>query len=119
MTPDEDLQREIAFHIDQRTRDLVMQGIAPAEAGRRARIEFGRPAQVQEDCRGARRRRLWNDLRADLRFALRLARRTPVLTATTILALTLGIGATSAMFAVINGVLLKPLPYRSPSQLTM
>ena len=59
----------------------------------------------------------WDTLRADIRHTLRLAIKTPVFTSLTVLALALGIGATSAIFAVVNGVLLRPLPYRDPGRL--
>ncbi len=95
------------------------QGMSPTDAEHRARLLFGGVAQVEAACRDERRWRLLDELRDDLRFAVRLARRTPTLTATTLLALAIGIGASSTIFAVINGILLKPLPYREPDRLVM
>ena len=116
---DGDLRRELEFHVERQMAAYVSQGLTHDEAERRARMDFGGVAQVYEECRTARPWRLWDELRDDVRFALRLARRTPVLTVTTILALTLGIGASSTIFAVVNGVLLKPLPYADADRLVM
>ncbi len=116
---DNDLRRELEFHLEQRTADLVAAGVPPAEARRQAHLEFGGVAQAHEECHTVRRWRLWDDLRDDVRFAARLARRTPGLTLTTLLALTIGIGASSTIFAVVNGILIKPLPYADPDRLVM
>lgn len=116
---DEELRRELEFHIEQQTAVYRAQGLRDDEAQRRARVDFGGVAQVGEACRTARRWRVFDELRDDVRFALRLARRTPALTAITLLALAIGIGASSTIFAVVNGVLLKPLPYASPEDLVM
>ncbi len=116
---DEELRRELEFHVEQQTAVYRAQGLRRDEAERRARVDFGGVVQVGEECRTARRWRVLDELRDDLRFALRLARRTPVLTAVTVLALTIGIGASSAIFAVVNGVLLKPLPYADADDLVM
>ncbi|HUR35039.1 MAG TPA: ABC transporter permease [Vicinamibacterales bacterium] len=116
---DDDVRRELEFHVDQQTGAYVGQGLARDEAARRARLEFGGVTQVHEACREVVRWRLLDEWRDDLRFALRLARRTKVLTATTLLALAIGIGASSTIFAVVNGVLLKPLPYADADELVM
>lgn len=116
---DDDVRRELEFHVEQQAGAYAAQGLPPDEAMRRARLQFGGVAQVGEDCRSVTRWRLLDELRDDVRFALRLARRTPLLTATTILALTIGIGASSTIFAVVNGILLKPLPYAEADRLVM
>src|SRR4051812_18934338 len=116
---DDDVRRELEFHVEQQIGAFVAEGMPRAEAERKARLQFGGIAQVNETCRELRRWRLLDELRADLRFAVRLARRTPVLTATTLLALAIGIGASSTIFAVVNGVLPKPLPYSQPDRLVM
>jgi predicted permease len=116
---DEELRRELDFHLEQQIAAHVRAGVPRAEAERQARLRFGGVTQVREDCRMVQRWRLLDELREDARFALRLARRTPLLTATTILALALGIGASSTIFTVVNAVLLKPLPYAAPSELVM
>jgi predicted permease len=116
---DHDVRRELEFHVEQQTRALVAQGLSIEEAERRARVQFGGVAQVNEACREVRRWRVFDELRDDVRFALRLARRTPSLTIVTLLALAIGIGASSTIFAVVNGILLKPLPYAEPDRLVM
>jgi len=116
---DEDVRRELEFHVAQATGANMERGLPADEAERQARLQFGGVAQVSEDCRAIHRWRLLDEIRDDVRFALRLARRTPVLTLTTVLALTIGIGASSTIFAVVNGILLKPLPYADADRLVM
>jgi predicted permease len=116
---DQDIDKELRFHIDERAAELAAAGFSADEAARRARVEFGGVAQTTEACRDVRRRRLLDTTANDFRFALRLAAKTPVVTLTTVVALALGIGANSAIFAVVNGVLLKPLPYADPDRLVM
>jgi predicted permease len=116
---DKDVRKELDFHVDQQAGEYVARGVPHDEAARRARVQFGGVAQTAEACRSVTRWRALDELRDDLRFALRLARRTPLLTATTILALTIGIGVSSTIFAVVNGVLIKPLPYSDASRLVM
>lgn len=116
---DDEVLKELEFHIEERVAHLIADGVPPGEAQRRARLEFGGISQVREACADVQRWRVFDELRDDLRFALRLARRTPGLTLTTIVALTLGLAATTTIFAVVNSVLFKPLPYANPSNLTM
>ena len=93
----------------------VRQGLAPPEAARRARLEFGNPAAWAEPCRAARRLHLLDDLQADVRFALRGFRRHPVLSATVVLTLTLGIGVSSGVFTLFSAVALRPLVDSDPA----
>ncbi|HEX7941211.1 MAG TPA: permease prefix domain 1-containing protein, partial [Gemmatimonadaceae bacterium] len=116
---DDEVRRELEFHVQQQVDAFVAGGLSPEEAERRARLEFGGVSQVREACREIRRWRILDDIRDDVRFAVRLARRTPALTAVTLLALAIGIGASSTIFAVVNGVLLKPLPYADADDLVM
>src|ERR1700691_5199911 len=111
------LDRELRFHFDQLVADYVRQEMTEAQARRKARQEFGGMDQVKEDCRDARRT-LWLDSTLqDIRFSLRSMRKNAALTVTVIGTLALGIGVNTAIFSVVNGVLLRGLPYPRPDRL--
>jgi len=114
-----DLDDELRFHLEQRVDDLVRGGLSRDDAQRRARLEFGNPAVWQERCRDSKRVTLVDDLHHDVRYALRGMRREPSLSIGIIATLTLSIGATTALFSVVNGVLLRPLPYPDPDRLVV
>jgi hypothetical protein len=112
-----ELDRELRFHFDQLVADYVRQGMTEAQARRKARQEFGGMHQVKEDCRDARRT-LWLDSTLqDIRFSLRSMRKNVALTLTVIATLAIGIGVNTAIFSVVNGVLLRGLPYAQPKRL--
>ncbi len=111
------MTEELRFHIEQYTDDLVSSGVPPEEAARRARIEFGGLNSVKGDCREARGLRLFDELGRELRYALRLLRKTPGFTATALLTLALCLGANLTIFAVIDSILLRPLPFPAAGRL--
>lgn len=112
-----DLDRELQFHIAERITSLRSTGLSEDEARRQVRLEFGGIEQVKETCRDTRGTRGMEDLYREIRFALRSLSRTSGFTLLALAVLTLGIGATTAMFSVTRTVLLKPLAYRDSGRL--
>jgi hypothetical protein len=107
---------EIGFHRDRLIEDYLAAGMDRAEAERRAFLEFGNPAQIEESVRDVRGRWL-EDLGRDLRYALRALGRNRGFAAVAVLSLALGIGANAAIFSLINAVMLRALPVKEPDRL--
>jgi putative ABC transport system permease protein len=112
-----EMEAEFAHHLEERTEHLVRSGLSPAEARRRARVEFGSAASAQEHGRESRGLRLADELRGDVRYGARGLRRNPGFAAVAVLTLALGIGATTAIFTALDAVLLRGLPFAEPERL--
>jgi predicted permease len=112
-----EIEEELRAHIQDRANDLERSGVPRAEAERRARIEFGGYEKYKEEIREAQGTHFLETLIQDLRYALRMSSKSPGFTGVVILTLALGIGANTAIFTMMNGLMLHTLPVRDPGQL--
>jgi len=122
-----DVSDELRFHLEMRTQEFIDAGMSPDDARRAAARAFGDVSSIDAELRAGRgartrtrdRRDWFHALGQDLTFALRTLRKNLAFTVASLATLALGIGATTAVFTVVNGVLLRPLPYADPSRLEM
>src|ERR1041385_7841519 len=118
-TVEREMSAELQFHLEELTRENIAAGMATREARQAALRAIGGVAQYEEECRDARGVNLIETLGSDVRYALRTLRKTPVFAAVAVLSLALGTGANTAIFSLIDSVLLQQLPVRNPEQLVL
>ena len=116
-TAERELDEELRFHFEQMAAHEASRGASQEEAEQKARRRFGGFNQVMEACRDMRTLRPLEHFLQDLRFGARLLRRGPVFACVAVLSLALGIGANSAIFSVINAIMLRPLPIAAANEL--
>jgi putative ABC transport system permease protein len=114
-----DLDDEMHTFVEMAAADKMRHGVSAAEARRMAVLDLGGIEQTKECVRAGRRGAWLDDVGRDVTYALRTCARTPAFSAVVVATLALGIGATTAVFTIVNGVLLRPLPYHDPSRLVM
>src|SRR5262245_1471006 len=114
-----DFERELEYHIDRRVSDLMRLGLSEQQARRQAALEVGGVTQVREEVRDVWLTRWLRDFAYDLRFSARSFLRSPSFTATAVLSFALGIGATTAIYSLLNQVVLRALPVREPERLVL
>src|SRR5882762_3898870 len=115
----EDLSEEIREHIEEKTEELVAGGMPKKEAAEVARREFGNVSLAEEDSRAVWRWQFIEEFVVDVRYGLRMLRKSPGFTAVVILTLALGIGANTTIFSVINATLLSELPFPDANRLVL
>ena len=114
-----EMDEELRAHFERQVEKLLASGLTREEAARRARLEFGGQEQLREECREARGVNFIETLLQDIRYGLRVLGRTPLITLVAILSLALGIGANTAIFSLIDSLMLRMLPVQHPEQLVL
>src|SRR5262245_26539237 len=116
---EEELEKELRFHLDQHTADLTAQGLDPEEARLRARLALGGAEQVKEQCRDARGTRWLEDLLQDLRYGLRMLMKKPGFALVAVITLAAGIAANTTIFSIADALILRPFNFPHQERLVM
>src|SRR3954470_638029 len=112
-----DIEREVQFHLDQRAAELRAQGMSAEDAAFAARRQFGNPTFLREETRDADVVTWLDSIQRDVAYGLRALRHTPAFTVVAVASLALGIGANTAIYSLIDAVVLRPLPVPHPEEL--
>jgi len=112
-----ELDKELRFHLERQVEDLIAKGVEPQQARRQAKLTFGGADQIKEACRDERGLRWIEDFARDLVHGARLLRRSPLFTVVAVASLALGIGANTAIFSLIDSVMLRSMPVKQPDKL--
>jgi len=112
-----ELDKELRYHVERQTEENVAAGMSAREAREAASRMFGEVTQIEEECRDMRQTQYLENFVQDVRYAARMLSKSSVFTVVIVLTLALSIGANSAIFSVVHGVLLRPLPYPQPERI--
>src|SRR5262245_1917277 len=116
---EQELDEELRYHLERQIEEHIAKGMTEEEARYAALLALGGVEQRKEECRDMRRVRLIEDLMQDVRYGLRTLRKSPGFAAVAVLSLALGIGANTAIFSLVDPILIKPLPVKNPKQLAV
>src|SRR5437016_9105948 len=114
---EQETEAQMADHLEHEVKDLNALGVPPAEARRRARATMGRMDSIKEECRDSRGTAGWEQLKQDAAFGARLLLKNRTFSCVALATLALGIGSTTAVFSLIDHVLIRPLPFAAPDRL--